>query len=59
VSLFLTCSICGRRVEIPKWHEDYEKLRQASEAKEPYICPACADRIRAEALDQSEKEGGG
>jgi len=43
----LVCQVCGRTSTVAKWQPEYAEARQG---KAPaYICPACQDRIRAEA----------
>ncbi len=43
------CGICGQAVELAKWQEDYERLREHPETPEPYVCEACQDRVRRDA----------
>jgi uncharacterized protein YlaI len=55
----LTCSLCGRTDEVPKWHPDYEAVVEGRELGHAYICATCADRVRAEALRRQEEESPG
>lgn len=44
----LRCQLCGREVEVPKWHPAYDRAREGD--AEPYICEACARAVQQDAL---------
>lgn len=50
----LTCTLCGRVDEVPKWHPDV--ARHAGHGG-GYVCSACQDRVRAEAIRQQDANG--
>jgi uncharacterized protein YlaI len=41
------CQLCGSTADMPKWHQDYEKVRSGRPVA--FICPACQHRVQAEA----------
>ena len=42
----VTCTLCGRVEELPKWHRDYSRDRGDEGT---YICEACSARVHHEA----------
>jgi hypothetical protein len=51
----LICQLCRRSAPVPKWHQAYAAVRSGGTAPSaPYICPRCADRLRAEAMEQAD-----
>jgi len=49
----LTCQICGQKVTIAEWTEEYERLK--SHPDTPYICPSCQEKIRREANRETQR----
>jgi uncharacterized protein YlaI len=47
------CTVCGAVQHVEKWQEEYEKLRERQDQTEPYICEACQERIRRDALKET------
>jgi uncharacterized protein YlaI len=53
----ITCSLCGRSEEVPKWHPEYEALVDGDPtALRTHVCQSCRDRVQAEALGERERE---
>lgn len=47
------CIVCGRKLEIAKWHPEYEQLRSEGEHA-PYICERCSTMITGEAREAQQ-----
>lgn len=43
------CSMCGQVIEVAKWQQDFERLREHEQGHEPHVCEACQDRVRRDA----------
>jgi DNA-directed RNA polymerase subunit RPC12/RpoP len=53
----MICSVCGKSVDVPKWHPDFASLSHRTAQGQPqYICQTCSDRIRADALRQHDPD---
>ncbi len=43
------CAVCGQAIELAKWQQDYERLKERPGEHEPYVCEPCQDRVRRDA----------
>jgi uncharacterized protein YlaI len=55
----LACTLCGRVENVPKWHPSVAQHPDDDQAAKGYVCPACQDRVRADAVRQNDPGGPG